>query len=530
MSHDAIVVGSGPAGVAAAAALLRRGRRVLMLDAGIRLEPERQELVARMAQVEPAAWTSEELAAIRQGMEPKIDGIPLKRLFGSDFSFRNAEQFAEIVCHESDPKMSLAFGGLSNVWGAGAIPFCAEDISDWPLGIADLAPFYRECLEELELAAVADDLATDYPLYTERNRALQPSRQATALLDDLGKHRAALRREGISFGHSRLAVTAQGRTGARGCVYCGLCLYGCPYGFIYNSAERVREMLSDSKFQYQANVVIDHLEESNGHARLDGHDPGSGAKLQFAAGQVFLACGPIPTTALLLESLGAWDTPVEMKDSQYFIFPALRFRSTPEVESERLHTLAQVFLEIRDPNLSTRGIHLSIYSYNDLLPTALKIQTGLAGRMAPALPQALARRLLVFGGYLHSRESPAIEVTLTRSPRGKRLQLRGLARPASAKIVKKLMQKLVRNSLRLKAIPLTPLVRPGLPGRGFHSGGTFPMATNPGKLQSDLFGRPHGFSRVHVVDATVFPSIPAPNLTLSVMANARRIAAAACEK
>ena len=70
MSLDAIVVGSGPAGVAAASALLRRGRRVLMLDGGLRLEPERQAVVERMAGGQPSAWTPAQLAAIKEGMEP----------------------------------------------------------------------------------------------------------------------------------------------------------------------------------------------------------------------------------------------------------------------------------------------------------------------------------------------------------------------------------------------------------------------------------------------------------------------------
>jgi choline dehydrogenase-like flavoprotein len=55
------------------------------------------------------------------------------------------------------------------------------------------------------------------------------------------------------------------------------------------------------------------------------------------------------------------------------------------------------------------------------------------------------------------------------------------------------------------------------------------MTDQPKDFQSDTAGRPHGFSRVHVVDASVFPSIPAPNLTFTVMANARRIVAMACE-
>jgi len=51
-----------------------------------------------------------------------------------------------------------------------------------------------------------------------------------------------------------------------------------------------------------------------------------------------------------------------------------------------------------------------------------------------------------------------------------------------------------------------------------------PMAVesdNP--LGTDTLGRPQGFERTHVVDASVLPAIPATTSTLLVMANATRI-------
>ncbi len=52
------------------------------------------------------------------------------------------------------------------------------------------------------------------------------------------------------------------------------------------------------------------------------------------------------------------------------------------------------------------------------------------------------------------------------------------------------------------------------------------MRAEPGEFECDRLGRPTGFSRVHVVDATVLLNIPATTITLSVMANAHRIASA----
>jgi choline dehydrogenase-like flavoprotein len=66
-------------------------------------------------------------------------------------------------------------------------------------------------------------------------------------------------------------------------------------------------------------------------------------------------------------------------------------------------------------------------------------------------------------------------------------------------------------------------MRTGKPGRGYHSGGTFPMRRSPSTFESDTLGRLPGWERVHAVDASILTDIPATTITFSVMANAHRI-------
>ena len=62
-------------------------------------------------------------------------------------------------------------------------------------------------------------------------------------------------------------------------------------------------------------------------------------------------------------------------------------------------------------------------------------------------------------------------------------------------------------------------------GWGFHFAGTLPMRRSPGKFETDMFGRLWNSKRIHVIDGSILPSLPAKNLTLTIMANAARIAA-----
>jgi choline dehydrogenase-like flavoprotein len=196
------------------------------------------------------------------------------------------------------------------------------------------------------------------------------------------------------------------------------------------------------------------------------------------------------------------------------------------VQDERLHTLAQTFLEICDPLVSKNTVHLQVYTYNDLYLAALKKTLGPAFPFfVPALGAFLGRMLTV-QGYLHSDSSPSIAVTLQRR-KGLPDLLHQEVQPAmiaeANATLRRVVRKLSRNSKWLRAKALGPLLNKPAAGHGFHVGGTFPMSKQPTGDQTDLLGRPIGFQRVHLVDSSVLPSIPATTITFSVMANAHRI-------
>jgi len=305
-------------------------------------------------------------------------------------------------------------------------------------------------------------------------------------------------------------------------------MYGCPHELIYNSGAALEELRRNPSFGYEPGIVVRRVEERGPQVRLFAAAVGSGEPRTFSAERVYLACGAIATTRILLESLGAFDTPVRMLDSCHFLMPFLRYRAVKNVAEEQLHTMAQAFIEIMDPAVCPRTVHLQVYTYNDMYEKGVRGMLGPLARLAGPLANAAISRLLVGLCYLHSDVSPGMSLTLRRddqAPSGRALAIEGeplgdATRQSVARVTKKLTG--FRRALRARPVGLLTHITP--PGRGYHSGGTFPMCTTPGPMQCDVLGRPTGFQRVHAVDATVFPSIPATTITLSVMANAHRIA------
>lgn len=513
------VLGSGPASVACAAALIEHGYTVTMLDAGNNLEPARAQVVAQMARQPRRDWDDAAVHMLKQGAGATARGIPVKKIYGSDFPYRDVAKHLPMRADHVAPFASLAVGGLSNVWGAAVLPYRPEDIADWPIPAAVLAPYYQAVFRFLPLAAREDDLQEFFPFHTASFQHFQPSQQATHILTRMARHRDRLRGRGIACGQSRLAVRVAATNGAFGCAYCGMCMYGCPYDLIYKSTHTLRALLATGRLHYSADAVVDELHEDAGVVQVYGHDRQSGARRQMEADRVFVGCGVLATASIMLRSLRAYDTPITMRDSQYFLLPLLALDGCAGVAREPLHTLAQVFIEMRDPAVSAFPVHFQLYTYNDLYADALRSMLRPAYGALKLPLSALLSRMLIIQGFLHSHESSSAAITLSADT----LHLRREPRPAVARTVRRAVRALQRNATALGFLPITPALKIGDPGQGVHFGGTFPMREHPGPRESDIMGRPFSFSRVHIVDASVLPTIPATTITLNAMANAYRI-------
>lgn len=519
------VVGSGPAGVSCASALLQKGLHVTLLDSGLELDPERSSQLVRLQNLRPETWRSADLAFLKERTSADVGGIPLKYAYGSDFPYRDPGAEWRLATDGVETRPSYARGGLSTVWGAAIMPYRADDIRDWPVSEHELALHYQAVLEFMPLAGCRDSLEQLFPLHSERPQTLQLSSQASEFLKDMGAAAGKLKNEDILHGASRLAMWSQPNHHRSGCRYCGQCMYGCPYGLIYSSSHTLETLCEHPNFTYRKNVVVDRVAENGETVTLLARDVSTRERLQLQGSRVFLACGLFATTKILLESLEAFDQELFLQDSSYFLLPLLRFRATPKVSREPLHTLAQVFLEIVDRQVCEHTVHLQVYTYNELYSVALKKLFGSASGLLELPAAMLLDRLLVIQGYLPSSHSPSILTVLRKDPKSGlgTLYLSPVENDRTAAALKKVVRKLTKNYKHLQAIPIGPMLRSGKPGRSFHSGGAFPMKVSPGPFQSDRFGRPYGLKRVHAVDSTVFPSIPATTITLSVMANAHRI-------
>ena len=514
-----IVIGSGPAGVSAAWALVKQGRSVTMLDVGEQIEPEKSELRSRLAGVEPTDWLADDISLITHSRHnEQVDSI---RPFGSDFLFRDPVDFYQGQANTDIAlRPSFATGGLSNGWGASILPYRQEDIMDWPADSRALDQHYDALREFMPMAGKADDLQQLFPMQQiPEDTSLTPSSQAKTLLARLEKKKQTLNQAGIYFGQARQAALK------KECRSCNMCIYGCPYGAIYNAAHTLAKLLEHTNFSYKKGYYVERFEEQHNTVQLWAKDISNTQKVQFTAKRLFVACGVLPTARLVMTSLKQFNKPLYLNDSQHFFLPLLHsWQTKPNPSTEQTNSLVQLFLEFIDSDVQERTAHVQLYTFNDLYAVDMRKRFGPLATLFTPLIRLLSQRLIVAQGFLHSDYSAKIEVQLKKNGNKTRLQLNEKSNTNTEQAINQTRKKLTEMSRLAGLLPLTPLARPGPIGSSFHCGSTFPMREAPKDLESDTLGRPAGLQRVFIVDASVFPSIPATTITLSVMANAHRIA------
>ena len=519
----ALIIGSGPAAAGAALALTADpAQDVTVIDVGVTLEADLSTTLNRLATTAEEAWNPADVAKISR--QPQYAGagvLPEKRTYSSDFPFRDVGQLDGITSlGDANPSVvSGAYGGFSNVWGAQVMPFSAATFDLWPVSLHEMGPHYRAAMDEMALAADHDDLAELFPVGEGARRLPRPGARTERVLQRYAAHRALVRSHGITLGRARLAFRAES------CTRCGLCMTGCPYGLIYSSVHTFDRLRAEKRIAYRPGLLAVRLEEVGGAPRVFVHDVGTGRVEWLSADRIFVACGGIGTTRLVLGSLGRFDRAVHLQESVQFVVPAISRNPVSDPRTLRDFTLNQfnMVFDATGEGLDLCQVHF--YEYNPAflgsLPSALRNPRG------RSLTTALLRRLSVGLGYVPGWSAPRVTVIARGAVRPDRLPTLEVSRDGSDRwppMLRDLVRTMLRVAPALDLWPVVPKISLSAAGKSYHFGASFPHDQCRTATTTDRRGLLAAWDNIHLVDASVFPVVPATTFTLTIMANAHRIA------
>lgn len=511
-----LIVGTGPSAIAAAMAFRRLGIAFEVLDVGFDLEPDRESSVQALAAVDPAKWPQDAVSQLFPPPVTSAAGVEKRFTFGSNFPYRRPDYLA-LTTEGCVVDVSHGHGGFGNVWGAATLPYSKHDLEGWPGNSGELAESYRNVSAFVPSSVENDGLAETFPIYSKFSPPLARSEQAESLLRALSSRHKELSSSGIQFGRARVAVDTSG--GDLTCRYCGACLDGCVYGSIFNPRQLWKKLEQEGVKIHRGFYALEFQENADG-VTLAAISLKDGTVHHWDTRRLFIGAGAIGTTRLVARSLKLINQPIKIQDSQYFFFPLLAYRAARDTVSR--FTLAEVFVEMLNSEISRNYVHFQVYGLNDIFRQTLRQMVPVPLR-GGSLLGPVEKRFYLFQGFLHSRDSGHLEMTISASgPTKDEVHIRGVDNPRSVGVAKRAQSLLRRRLASFGFIPWLYLKMVPL-GRSFHAGGSFPVGNNHPVFTSDPVGRPARLHRVHLLDATTFPSIPATTITYTAMANADRV-------
>jgi choline dehydrogenase-like flavoprotein len=512
MDHqDVIVIGSGPGGASLAQRLARSGKRILLLERGGYLPRSQKNWDSQTVFVDgayqaPETWHSSDGSTFHPGLHYYVGGN--SKVYGAAL-FRLRERDFHAVHHED---------GMS---------------PEWPLKYDVFEPFYAEAEKLFHVHGQRGEDPLEPPAsgpYPYAPVSHEPKIQA---LHD------GLAREGLHPFHLPLGILLDEKNGkptpTSVCIRCDA-FDGFPC--LLNGKADAQVVCVDPALAAHSNLTlltgayVSKLEtDAAGRSVTSVHVTRDGAEERYSADVVVVACGALSSALLLLRSasdahpkgLANGSDQVGrnyMRHNQSILMALLR--EPNDTVFQKTLALSDFYYGSDDWDYPLGLIQMCASSHADqikgeALPAWLE--------WAPQMPfEAMARHSMDF--WLSGEDIPLSQNRIFYDGDKVVLDVTKTGQEAHRRLKKKLEQCLASVGAHPVMMERRLYLGKGIPLSGTaHQAGTLRFGTDRSTSVLDLDCKAHELDNLYVTDASFFPSIGAVNPTLTIIANALRVAA-----
>lgn len=508
-----VVVGSGPAGVAAARRL--EGKGTCIVDIG--MTPE---------QVFPHASLSEGLASgdIESMLGPHWEMLtnlvelgrvhaklraPGARYVASGQAFRVHDASGEsCLCGAG----SHAAGGMSNAWGAQLFRYNDADLAeagDWPINADALETYYADIETHIGIAGEIDDM---HDFLGETACMLPPTPIVPAADYLLARYRMRRNHTKLRLGRSRLAILTQPYRSYPEYGFNETEFFSTEQPGLYTARRTLDELRAGGRLTYLGGHELVAYREYLEFVEIDLRQCDSSSVRTIRTKHLLLGCGTLQTARLVLLNKQAVGRSLPFIDHPPTLVPLFipRTFGTPlPVRSFPVQLVATI-------DVHGQRDMISFYYPGALLWSDLLADMPLPMDAALKLLPNLLGGMLVAQIWETSRPAPENRLSLTTEGS---IRIDYPNRSLYARLNSLLT---VLRLLGAYSLPRLAIMAP--PGWGFHYAACLPMRHRPNSFETHVDGRLWDSQRVRAIDGSVLPSLPAKNHSLTLMANAARVA------
>jgi choline dehydrogenase-like flavoprotein len=533
-SYDAIIVGAGAGGGGVAGVLAAAGKRVLLLERGRDLSFE---------QLGRDHLRNHRFARYGHNTGPDLDGNP--RVFVDAAGQAHAVRPHEDGYHNN----AMAVGGGTRVYGAQAWRFLPTDfamasaygvpegssLADWPIGYAELAPYYERAEWELGVAGESAASAERWP--RAKGYPMPPL--------PLNRQGAVLRRGANALGWPTLAVplliNSVPYNGRPACVNCQHCVgFGCPVDAKNGTQNTmIARARATGRCDLITEAIVERVDTAGGRVVGVTYFGRDDRRHSARAAVVVLAAGAIETARLLLNSSSP-EHPNGLGNAHDLVGRNLQGHYYPGATAllpEPIHdgvgpgpTTAITRFNHGNPEVIGGGmiadefIPLPIIFWARYLPPDLP-RWGSASKRFMRENYSRVTRVM---GPVQEIPSPEARVTLDPSVRDRWgipvARLSGATHPETVRTAE-FMQGRIKEWLLAAGAERVWGNSPRLGlSAGQHQAGTCRMGDDPCASVVDRWGRVHGHDNLYVADGSVHVTNGGFNPVLTILALAFRTA------
>jgi choline dehydrogenase-like flavoprotein len=560
-SYDVIVVGSGAAGGMAGFQLATAGLKVLMLEAGRQLDHAKEFKTMEWPYATPERGTlpstehSLTAAEYRMVDRPYGTGKPFEK-YKTVFSYSgNRYTKHSVVDERQHPYTGTPYawvrarvlGGKTNMWGRVALRLSDYDFKarsrdglgdDWPIGYADVAPYYDKVDRLLGISGNVDNLPqlpdSIYQRPIKLNCGEMMLRKAIA---PMGRHlipgRAGVTTDGVANKYRR-PCKGRGRCG-RGCNL---------HSAFHSPTALVLPAIDTGNLELRPNSTVSEVlvdPQSGLASGVRVIDSVTREVYEFRARVVVLAASTLESTRLLLNSKSR-QYPNGLANSsdavgRYFCehimgpgargyLPTLRGREATNDDGRPTGLYIARFRNIDDKDKRfARGYGFQGGSGCSSFPSYANSLRGFGASLKARIREAYPTPISIgaFGEVLARRENSIELDSSVKDAWGIPVVRFNYRFGENEKAMAKDMSATAEEMLKAAGCEDIRVTEDYLPeGWSIHELGTARMGNDPKRSVTNSFGQTHDVKNLFVVDGSIFVSAGCQNPTWTILALAWR--------